>query len=101
MGSPGMHVVVVIVDVKPELLEEFERALLHNARESVARDPGCQRFDVSQDYARPTRWVLHEVYDSPEAHAAHRESPHFLGYNAVAERAVTEKIVIRGAGRHP
>jgi quinol monooxygenase YgiN len=101
MCASLMHIVLVIVNVKEELLQEFERALLHNARESVARDPGCRRFDVSQDAERPTRWVLHEMYDSPQAHAAHRASPHFLAYDAVAERAVTEKMVIRAVGRHP
>ena len=95
-----MHIVLVIVRVREEWLEEFARALLHNARESVQRDAGCLRFDVSQDYDDPTRWVLHEVYDSPAAHAAHRESVHFLAYDAVAQRAVTEKTIIRGAGRH-
>ena len=95
-----MHIVVVIVTIRPELLEEFERALLHNARESVARDRGCVRFDVSQDAGNPARWVLHEVYDSPDAHAAHRRSVHFLAYDAVAERAVVEKTVIRASGRH-
>ena len=95
-----MHIVLVIVRVREEWLEEFARALLHNARQSVEHDAGCLRFDVSQDYDDPTRWVLHEVYDSPAAHATHRESVHFLAYDAVAQRAVTEKIVIRGAGRH-
>lgn len=95
-----MHIVLVVVTVRPELLEEFERTLLHNARESVARDAGCVRFDVSQDAENPARWVLHEVYDSPAAHAAHRQSVHFLAYDAVAQRAVVEKMVIRGAGRH-
>jgi quinol monooxygenase YgiN len=95
-----MHIVLVLVKVKPEMLAEFERALLRNARESVARDPGCRRFDVSQHADDPTRWVLHEVYDTPEAHAAHRGSPHFLAYDAVATEAVTEKIVSRCSGRH-
>ena len=70
---------------------------------------GCLRFDVSQDKDDPTRWVLYEVYDSPEAHAAHRRSPHFLAYDAVAAKAVVEKTSrsMRGgmsrsgpAGRH-
>jgi quinol monooxygenase YgiN len=82
------------------MLEEFARALLHNARESLAHDEGCRRFDVSQDVDDPSRWILHEVYDTPAAHAAHRESVHFRAYDAVAQRAVTEKIVIRAAGRH-
>ena len=95
-----MHIVLVHVKVRPEMLEEFERALLHNARESVAHDPGCLRFDVSQYVDDPTRWILHEVYDTPDAHAAHRKAPHFLSYDAVASRAVTEKTVARCIGRH-
>jgi len=95
-----MHIVLVQVTVRPELLDEFERALLHNARESVAHDPGCVRFDVSQHADDPRRWIMHEVYTDVAAHAAHRQSPHFLAYNDVAERAVTDKTVARGVGRH-
>src|SRR4030095_8505944 len=56
VGSVQMHIVLVQVRVQPELLDEFEQALLHNARESVAHDPGCLRFDVSQHDDAPTRW---------------------------------------------
>jgi len=94
------HVVLVQVAIRPELQEAFEEALLHNARESVRCDPGCVRFDVSQDKGDPTRWVLHEVYDSPEAHATHRQSAHFLAYDAVAAKAVVEKTVLKCASRH-
>jgi quinol monooxygenase YgiN len=89
-----------LVTVRAELLEEFESALVHNARESVAHDTGCVRFDVSQHYDDPTRWVLYEVYDSADAHAAHRRSPHFLAYDAVASRALVDKTVIRASGKY-
>jgi (4S)-4-hydroxy-5-phosphonooxypentane-2,3-dione isomerase len=95
-----MHVVLVVVTVRPEMLGEFEAALLHNARESVQRDPGCLRFDVSQQVDDPTRWVLYEVYESPAAHAAHRQSAHFLAYDAIAARALTDKVVIRATAKH-
>jgi quinol monooxygenase YgiN len=95
-----MHVVLVQVTVRPEFAEEFERAVLHNARESVAKDPGCLRFDVSQGKEDPTRWVLHEVYTSQDAHAVHRQAPHFLAYQAVADRAVVDKQVLWAVGRH-
>jgi len=98
--SEERHIVLVQVTIRPEMHAEFEAALLHNARESVRRDPGCLRFDVSQDKEQPARWVLYEVYDSPEAHAAHRQSPHFLAYDAVATRAVVEKSVAKCASRH-
>jgi quinol monooxygenase YgiN len=94
------HVVLVQVTVRPERLEAFERALLHNARESLRHDAGCLRFDVTQDAENPLRWVMHEVYDRVESHAAHRRSPHFLAYDAVASEAVVEKTVLRGRGVH-
>jgi autoinducer 2-degrading protein len=95
-----MHIVLVVVTIRPEMRTEFEAALLHNARESVAHDEGCRRFDVSQDVAEPNRWILHEVYDAPEAHASHRQSAHFLAYDAIAQRAIIEKTVFRCSGRH-
>lgn len=94
-----MHVVLVQVTVKAELLAEFEAALLHNARESVVKDPGCLRFDVSQGKDNPLQWVLHEVYDAEASHAAHRQAPHFAAYQAVAERAIVTKSVIWCVGR--
>jgi autoinducer 2-degrading protein len=95
-----MHIVLVVMRVREEMAAEFERALLQNARESVARDPGCLRFDVSQAADDPRQWIMHEVYTDREAHAAHRRSPHFEAYNAVAERAVVDKQVIWAVGRH-
>jgi quinol monooxygenase YgiN len=94
------HIVLVRLTIRPALQAEFEAALLHNARESVRTDPGCLRFDVGQDKDDPSAWVLFEVYDAPEAHAAHRLSPHFLAYDAVAARAVVSKTVSKCAGRH-
>ena len=95
-----MHIVLVVVTIRPEMRTEFEQALLHNARQSVANDEGCRRFDVSQDVDDPTRWILHEVYDAPEAHAKHRQSAHFLAYDAIAQHAIIEKTVFRCTGRH-
>ncbi len=95
-----MHVVIVLLTVRTEMMGDFERAVLHNARESIAKDPGCLRFDVSQGTEDPTRWVLHEVYTTRDAHAAHRRSPHFLAYDAVAEQALVDKQVIWAVDRH-
>ena len=95
-----MHIVLVLVTIRPELREEFERALLHNARESVAKDPGCLRFDVSQGQDEPAKWILYEAYDTPAAHAAHRQSRHFLDYDEVASRAVVDKTVIKATAAH-
>jgi (4S)-4-hydroxy-5-phosphonooxypentane-2,3-dione isomerase len=95
-----MHVVLVQITVRSEMLDEFAEALLRNARESVAGEPGCLRFDVSQVKDDPLTWVLHEVYDREESHAAHRQTAHFAAFNEVLGRAMKGRTVLRCDARH-
>ena len=71
-----MLVVHVHIRVKPEVVEEFKRATLANARASV-QEAGIARFDVVQQTDDPSRFVFVEVYRTPEAPAAHKETSHY------------------------
>jgi quinol monooxygenase YgiN len=84
---------LISLEIKPEWLAEFLAAIRHNAAQSVAKDPGCRRFDVYVDEESATRFVVHEVYDSQEALDAHRASPHFLAYKAVADQALMSRAL--------
>jgi autoinducer 2-degrading protein len=80
-----MHIVHVFVRVKPEAVEAFRAASLDNARESV-KEPGIARFDVLQAQDEPTRFVLVEVYRTPEDPARHKETAHYATWrDTVAE----------------
>ena len=73
------------VRVKPESVEDFRQATLANARASV-QEPGIARFDVVQQQDDATRFVLVEVYRTPEAAAAHKETAHYAKWrDTVAE----------------
>jgi (4S)-4-hydroxy-5-phosphonooxypentane-2,3-dione isomerase len=79
-----MLVVHVHVHVKPECVEAFTQASLANARESI-KEPGIARFDVVQQQDDPARFVLVEVYRTPQAPAAHKETKHYATWrDAVA-----------------
>ncbi len=71
-----MYIVHVHVHVKPEYVEAFRAACLDNARNSV-QEPGVARFDVIQQADDPTRFVLVEVYRTPDDPARHRETAHY------------------------
>ena len=71
-----MLIVHVHVHVKPEMVAEFRLATVENARASV-REPGIARFDVVEQQDDATRFVLIEVYRTPEAAAAHKETAHY------------------------
>ena len=71
-----MLIVHVHVHVKPESVANFRQATIENARSSV-QEPGIARFDVVEQQDDPTRFVLIEVYRSPAAAAAHKETAHY------------------------
>jgi quinol monooxygenase YgiN len=80
-----MHIVHVHVHVKERDVEAFKAASLENARNSI-QEPGVARFDVLQQAADPTRFVLVEVYRTPEDPGKHKETPHYLSWReAVAD----------------
>jgi autoinducer 2-degrading protein len=41
------------------------------------REPGVVRFDVMQEAAEPTRFVLFEVYRGQAGAAAHKQTAHY------------------------
>lgn len=95
----SLLVVHVHVHVKPEWVDAFRDATLANARESV-KEPGIARFDVIQDTEDPTRFVLVEVYKTPQAPAAHKETAHYLTWrdkvaSMMAEPRTSRKYVNR------
>jgi quinol monooxygenase YgiN len=80
-----MIVVHVHAHVKPDAVDAFRAASIENASASV-REPGVARFDVVQSTDDPTRFVLVEVYRSPDAPAAHKQTAHYARWrDAVAE----------------
>ena len=72
-----MLVVHVHVHVKPDDVEPFRAATFENATESV-KEPGVARFDVLQDVTDPTRFLLVEIYRTPDAPAAHKATAHYV-----------------------
>ena len=96
-----MLVVHVHIRVRPEHLEAFKTASLANARASV-REPGVARFDVVQQADDPTRFVLVEVYRTPAAPAAHKETAHYQAWrDAVASMMAEPRTSVKFANLFP
>jgi quinol monooxygenase YgiN len=94
-------VVHVYVRVKPECVEAFQAATLANARASV-REPGIARFDVIQRADDPARFILVEVYRTPEAPAAHKETAHYQTWrDTVAEMMAEPRTAVKFSNLFP
>ena len=71
-----MVIIHVHIQVKPDRIEDFKRATLENARNSL-KEPGVARFDFLQQKDDPSRFVLIEIYRTPEDPARHKETTHY------------------------
>lgn len=92
---------IVHVHVKPESVEAFRQATLENARNSV-QEPGVARFDVIQQLDDPTRFVLVEVYRTPEDPAKHKETAHYQTWrDTVADMMAEPRSSVKYASVFP
>lgn len=71
-----MFIVHVFVHVKEDCIEVFRDASLENASNSI-QEPGVARFDVLQQQDDSTRFVLVEVYRTPDDARRHKETAHY------------------------
>jgi quinol monooxygenase YgiN len=96
-----MLIIHVHIHVKPESVEAFRLATIENARASI-REPGIARFDFVEHQDDPNRFVLIEVYRSPEAAAAHKETVHYAQWrDTVAEMMAEPRHSVKYNGVFP
>lgn len=97
--------ILVRFRIAPGRQREFLDHVERNAAASLAREPGCRRFDVLTDAKgadakeaggdgaeEAAEVVLYEIYDGPAAFAAHLATPHFAAF-----RSATEAILLSSA----
>ncbi|MBM3746960.1 MAG: antibiotic biosynthesis monooxygenase [Acidobacteria bacterium] len=96
-----MLIVQVHAHVKPDCVEAFKEATVANARNSV-EEPGVARFDVIQQADDPARFILVEVYRTPEAPAQHKETAHYQKWrDAVAPMMAEPRTSVKYANLFP
>ncbi|NPV85038.1 MAG: antibiotic biosynthesis monooxygenase [Anaerolineae bacterium] len=84
-----MHIVIVHVHVKEESISDFIALTLENARNSI-REAGIVRFDFLQMADDPAKFVLYEVYRTPDDQLKHRETNHYQKWKAAVEEMMAE-----------
>ena len=96
-----MYIVHVHVSVKPEQVEAFVDASLDNAQNSI-REPGVARFDIIQSLDDPAKFVLVEVYKTPDDAALHKQTEHYARWrDTVADMMAKPREGIKYANLFP
>jgi len=84
-----MLIVHVFVHVKADNIEAFKVATIENARNSI-KEPGIARFDCLQQKDDPCRFLLVEVYKTPDDPARHKETAHYRKWRDTVESMMAE-----------
>ena len=84
-----MLIVHVFVHVNRHRVDDFIAATLENARNSV-QEPGIVRFDLVQQDDDPTRFLLIEIYRTPQDPARHKETAHYATWRDAVETMMAE-----------
>lgn len=87
-----MFILLVQLHIKPEHTDAFVDLIRANHLGS-SQEPGCLRFDVGRSIEDPNRFVLWEWYEDEDAAKAHKETPHYLAFNAGAKEMMVEERV--------
>ena len=85
------HTVILRPRDGQEIFLEAElRALVGPSR----KEDGCLRYDLYRSAEGPAAFLLYEIWESREHHAAHTKTDHFLRWNARKDSLLT----VREAG---
>lgn len=84
-----MIVTCVYVHVKPGAVQEFIDASTENHHGAI-KEPGNLRFDFVQQADDPCRFMLYEAYESEEASAAHKNTPHYQKWKEAVQDMMAE-----------
>lgn len=86
-----MYSLFIKTRVKAGCAEAFLAAIQVNAAASVATEPGCLVFDVSQDRMDPDVIYLYEIYRDDDAYEAHTQTAHFRDSRPLVEPLIAEQ----------
>ncbi len=94
-----MIVTCVHINVKPDMINSFITATAANHKQSV-REPGNLRFDLIQQTDDQTKFMIYEAYESEDAAADHKKTPHYIkwrdevkDYMAEPRQGIRYKII--------
>lgn len=91
----------VFVRVRPDVVGAFRSATTEYARRSV-QEKGVSRFEVLQQEADPTQFVLLGAFANQAAAALHKETAHYSHWRtAVAEMMAEPSRTVRYAYAFP
>ena len=87
------YIIIVEFTIDAADMATFLAHMLANARTTLQREAGCERFDVLRPTGSSDRILLYEVYRDRAAFDLHGTTPHYLAFAAVTAALIRNKSV--------
>lgn len=100
-ATPGRHVVIAELEVKPGRMADFVALARAFAAECLDRETGCRQFQVVRLDTTPNRVLFFEAYDHVAAFEAHCASGHLVRFKAAFQDMVTGEQPLRRGTLEP
>lgn len=81
-----MYIILAPIQIKVGHGDEFIAATVEDARTSLAKEPGCVRFDVIQDVGDKDRFWVYEVFTDEAAFKSHLLTPHVIKWRETVQK---------------
>lgn len=94
IGAEYLELKFARVEVAEAGGSAFEESVLKNMKTSLDEEAGVLAYIAMRDAENPTVWYFFEVYASPEAYLAHRQTEHFQTYLAETQDLVVDKQLV-------
>jgi autoinducer 2-degrading protein len=93
--SVSAYAITVSFELEEGAAEKFHPLVAENARQSVALEPGCLRFDVlfPTNGAMGREVFLYEIYTNQAAFDVHLATAHFKSFDEETRTLVRKKTV--------
>ena len=92
-SAASAYAITVTFELEEGSAEKFHRLVAENARQSIALEPGCIRFDVLFPMARTHEVFLYEIYTDQAAFDVHLATAHFKSFDEETRTLVRKKTV--------
>lgn len=91
-----MYALSVMFEIAPQHVDDFKKAALAQAANTLANEKGCLTFSVFQEEGKPEHFYFHEVYaDKAALEDVHNKTPYLAHFRETTAPFIVERAVHR------
>ena len=91
----GAIVNIAELEIFPEHIEDFKRAVIEEMDDSVKVEPGVFAIYAVTDKDQPNKFTFVEIYANQTALEEHRDTPHFKKFVETAKGMINSRTIIQ------